>query len=81
LIDEYVGFAIHRTEEGDFGYKMPSPVGIFTAELTALFETLRHIVEVIQPPERCLILTDSLNSVKALLSSKISHPLVYECRE
>jgi hypothetical protein len=60
-----------------------SPAGIFTAELTALFETLHHIEKVIQPPERCLILTDdSLSSVKALVSIKISHPthpLVYEC--
>jgi ribonuclease HI len=44
--------------------------------------TLRHIGEVIQPREKCLILTDSLISVKAPLSRKISHcthPLVYEC--
>jgi hypothetical protein len=46
--------------------------------------TLRHIGEVIQPPEKCLILTDSLSSVKAMLSRKISHqthPLVYECKQ
>jgi hypothetical protein len=47
--------------------------------------TLRHnIGEVIQPPEKCLILTDSLSSVKALLSRKLSHrthPLVYECKQ
>jgi hypothetical protein len=45
LIDGRAGFAF-------------SPAGIFTAELTALFETLHHIEKVIQPPERCLILTD-----------------------
>jgi hypothetical protein len=38
-----------------------------------LFVTLRHIEEVIQPPEKCLILTDNLSSVKALLSRKTSH--------
>jgi hypothetical protein len=47
-----------------------------------LFVTLRIIKEVIQPSEKCLILTDSLSSVKALLSRKISHrthPMVHEC--
>jgi hypothetical protein len=37
-----------------------------------------------QPPEKYLILTDSLSLVKALLSRKISHrthPLVYECKQ
>jgi hypothetical protein len=34
---------------------------------------LQHIGEIIQPREKCLILTDSLSSVKALLSRKISH--------
>jgi hypothetical protein len=53
----WAGFAIHRTEEGGFGYK--SLAGIFTAELTALFVTLRHIGTVIHPLVRCLILTDS----------------------
>jgi hypothetical protein len=32
--------------------------------ITALFVTLRHIREDIQFPEKCLILTDSLGSVK-----------------
>jgi hypothetical protein len=72
--------AFHRTGEGGFGYNISSPAGIFSAELTVLFVTLRHIGEVIQPPEKCLILTDSLSSVKALLSREISHrthPLVW----
>jgi hypothetical protein len=56
LIDGCIGFAFHRTGDGGFGYKISSPVFIFTAELTALFVTLRHIGEVIQPPENCLIL-------------------------
>jgi hypothetical protein len=72
------------TGEGGFGYKISSPAGIFIAELTALFVTLQRIGEVIQPPEKCWIFTDSLSSVKALLSRKISHrihPLVYECKQ
>jgi hypothetical protein len=46
--------------------------------------TLRSIREAIQPLEKCLILIDSLSSVKALLSRKISHwthSLVYECKQ
>jgi hypothetical protein len=30
-----------------FGYKISCPAGIFTAELTALFVTLRHIGEML----------------------------------
>jgi hypothetical protein len=38
-----IGFTFHWTREGGFGYKIPSPADIFTAELTALFVRLRHI--------------------------------------
>jgi hypothetical protein len=40
LIDGCAGFAFHRTGEVGFGYKISSPAGIFTAELTALFVIL-----------------------------------------
>jgi ribonuclease HI len=69
---------------GEFGHKIPSPAGVFTTELSALFTALRHIAEVIRPSERCLIFTDSLSSIKAMLSRKITHqthPLVYECKQ
>jgi hypothetical protein len=46
-----------------------SPAGVFTAELSVLFTTLRHIAEGIQPQERCLILTDSLSSIRAVLEN------------
>jgi hypothetical protein len=55
------------------GINIESSWCIFTAELTALFVTLRHIGKIIQPPERCLMLTDSLSSVKALFPRKIYH--------
>jgi hypothetical protein len=45
---------------------------------------LRHIAEVIRPLERCFILTDSLSSIKAMMSRKIAHqthPLVYKCKQ
>jgi hypothetical protein len=46
-MDGGAGFAIHQTGEGGFAWKIPSPVGFFTAELG----------KVIQPPQKCLILT------------------------
>jgi hypothetical protein len=45
LKDGCAGLAFHQTEEGGVGYKISSPAGIFTA----LFGTLRHIGEVLQP--------------------------------
>jgi ribonuclease HI len=84
LIEGCAGFAVHQMGVGEFGYKIPSPADVFTAELSALFTALRHIAEDIRPPERCLILTDSLSSIKAMLSRKIAHqthPLVYECKQ
>jgi ribonuclease HI len=65
LIEGCAGFAVHQMGVGGFGHKIE-------AELSALFTALRHIAEVIQPPERCLILTDSLSSIKAMLSKKIA---------
>jgi ribonuclease HI len=56
-----------------FEHKIQSSAGVFTAELRALFTALRHIAEVIQPPVRCIILNDSLISIKAMLSRKIEH--------
>jgi hypothetical protein len=54
-----------------FGYKIRGPVGVFTAELSALFTALWHIAEVIRPPKWCLILTDSLSLVKTMLSRRL----------
>jgi hypothetical protein len=50
---------------------MLGPAGLFTAELSALFTAQRHIVEIVRPWERCLIHTDSLCSIKAMLSRKL----------
>jgi ribonuclease HI len=65
----------------DLDIRSKDPVGVFTAKVRALFTALRHIVEVIRPLEKCLILTDS---IKAMLSRKIkhqTHPMVYECKQ
>jgi ribonuclease HI len=84
LIEGGAGFAVHQMGVGRFGHKIPSPAGVFTADLSALSNALRHTSEVIRSPERCLILTDSLSSIKAMLSRKIvhkTHPLAYECKQ
>jgi ribonuclease HI len=84
LIEGCAGFAVHQMGVDGFGHKIQIPAGVLTAELNALFTALRHIVEVIRSPERCLIRTDSLRSIKAMLSKKIAHPthpLVYECKQ
>jgi hypothetical protein len=52
------GLDVHQIGVVGFGHTIPSPAGVFTAELSALFTALRHIAGVIQPPEICLILTD-----------------------
>jgi hypothetical protein len=68
--------AIHRTKDSGFGCMISISA--------ALFMSLRHIRKVIQPPERCFVLTDILCSVKALLSRKMLHrtnPLVYGCKQ
>jgi hypothetical protein len=79
-----VGFAVYQMGVSGFGYKIQGLAGVFTAELSALLTTLRHIAEVIRPPERCLILTDRLSLIKAMLSKKIihqTHSLVNECKQ
>jgi hypothetical protein len=54
LIERSAGFAIHQTGVGGFGFKLSSPVGVFSAELSALFIALRHMREVIQLPGKML---------------------------
>jgi hypothetical protein len=54
LIEGCAGFAVHQmgVAVGGFGHKISGPAGVFTAKLSALFTELRHIAEVIEPPER-----------------------------
>jgi hypothetical protein len=44
LIEGCVGFAVHQMGVGGFGYKIRGPASVFTAEPSALFTALRHIV-------------------------------------
>jgi hypothetical protein len=41
LIEGCSGFNVHQMSVGGFGTKIPSPAGVFTAELSALFTELR----------------------------------------
>jgi hypothetical protein len=85
LIEGCVGFAVPQMGVGGFGYKIRGPAGVFTAELSALFTAQRHIGEVIWHPERCLILTDSLSSIRLCCLGKLyirlTLSLVYECNQ
>jgi hypothetical protein len=54
LIEGNARFAIHQTGVGGFGFKLSSPAGVFSAELSALFMALQHIREVIHPLEKML---------------------------
>jgi hypothetical protein len=56
LIELSAGFAIHQTGVGGFGFKSSSPAGTFSVDQSAFFMVLLHSREVIQPPEKCLIL-------------------------
>jgi hypothetical protein len=69
---------------GRFGNKILSSAGVCTADLNTLFTVLRHIAEVVRPPERCLIVTEHLSLINAMLSRRIAHrtqPLAYECKQ
>jgi hypothetical protein len=58
LIEGCARFAIHRTEEIGIGYRITTPAGVLTSELTALFVTLQHIRKALQLPKKSLIFTD-----------------------
>jgi hypothetical protein len=40
LVEGCVDFAVHQMCVDGFGHKIPSPAGVFTAELSGLFTTL-----------------------------------------
>jgi ribonuclease HI len=80
--EEGTGCGIYVPGQQSFGYRLQEPSGVFIAEITALLTAL-HFVGSGQPVE-FLILTDSLSSIEALRSRKISprtHSVVNECNE
>jgi hypothetical protein len=79
LIEGCADFAVHQMGVGGYGYKIQGPASVFTAELSALFTALRHIAEVIWPPENFLILTDSLSSIRLCCPGKLHIRLTLWC--
>jgi hypothetical protein len=82
-LEKGTGVEIYVLGQQGFGYRLEEPSGVFTAEITALLTALLRFVRSGQPGE-FLILTDSLSSIEALRSRKISprtHSVVYECKE
>jgi hypothetical protein len=61
-VEGCAGLAVLQMSMSGFGYEIQGLASVFTAKLCALFTALRHIVEVILLPERCLILTERVRS-------------------
>jgi hypothetical protein len=77
LMDGVAGFAVHHMMDCNIGFRMRGPASVFTAELAAIRMTMDHIEK--ESPGRYLILTDSISSIRAMESRKISlhtHPFV-----
>jgi hypothetical protein len=80
--EEGTSFGIYVPGHHSFGYRLQELSGMFTAEITALLTALRFVGS--GQLGEFLILTDSLSSIKALRSRKISprtHSVVHECKE
>jgi ribonuclease HI len=76
------GFGVYHFENYELGLRLREPSGVFTSELTAVLHALLHIKT--HAPGKFLIMSDSMSSIAALQSQRISpkiHPLVYECKE
>jgi ribonuclease HI len=64
------GFGVYSPDLASFGYRLREPTSIFTAEVQAI----NHAIDLISsnPPGEYLICTDSLSSIEAIKSRKIS---------
>jgi hypothetical protein len=72
------------------GYQLPPVAGKISIKIGSIlreqkfFTSSKLLRLLLTSGERSLILTDSLSSVKAMLSRKMSHrnhPLAYECKQ
>jgi ribonuclease HI len=80
--DSGTGCAFFHRDNFEWSLKLCEPSGVFTAELTAIVNALHHIKT--HNPGRFLIVSDSMSSIEAIKSRKISkksHPLVLQCKE
>jgi hypothetical protein len=76
------GFAVHHSIDCNIGFRMRWPVSVFTAELEVIRMAMDHLEN--EALGSYLILTDSMSSIMAMETRKISlhtHPFVYECKQ
>jgi ribonuclease HI len=75
-------FGVYVQGRMESGYRLREPSGVFTSELAAILSALNFINE--NNGGNFLIITDSLSSIEAIQSQKISfktHTLVMHCKE
>jgi ribonuclease HI len=81
-MDGVAGFAVHHSIDSNIGFQMRGPTTVFTAELAAIRMAMDHTEN--EALGRYLILIDSMSSIRAMESRKISlhiHPFVCECKQ
>jgi ribonuclease HI len=82
VMDEVAGFAVHHSMECNIGFRTRGAATVFTAELAAIRMAMDHIEN--EALRSYLILTDSMSTIRAMESRKISlhtHTFVYECKQ
>jgi hypothetical protein len=75
-------FGVYQLNGGEISFRLQEPCGIFTSELSTIFMALVQIRD--HHPGEFIILSDSMSSLRALQTRKISprtHSLVYEIKE
>jgi hypothetical protein len=81
MIGDVAEFAVHNSNY-ETGHQLAKPSSVFSAETSAIRMALEHIQ--ICPRGRYLILSDSLSSLMAMRSRRITcktHPWVYESKQ
>jgi ribonuclease HI len=76
------GFGVCQLNGGEISFRLREPSGVFTSELSAIFMALIQIGD--HHPGEFIILSDSMSSLRALRTQRISHrthSLVYEIKE
>jgi ribonuclease HI len=82
MIEDRTGFAVHNNMDCKIEQRLQSPASVFTAEIFAIKTALKYISE--KPRGEYIILSDSLSSLMALESRKIScktHPCILQCKQ
>jgi hypothetical protein len=82
LMNGVAGFAVHHSIDCNIGFWMRGPACVFMAELAAIRMAMDHIEN--EAFGKYLILTDSMSSIRAMESRKISlhtHSFVCECKQ